>query len=763
MRPFCWWLCACVAVLAVERGLAQAGLENAAPVVGATLDGQEELPPPVPRWREGGTPYDPAQALFPYRVELSGDRDVPTSGLIASPPEYGPMRGVLFKYISGHWTDVVTECVVKLTQDSAYDDIAYVVVNSASQQTTATNQFASAGADLGKVQFFIVPGDSLWLRDYGPHFIWQDGALGIVDGHYYPGRPNDNFSPTLLGDDHMIMPTYDIGLYYSGGNFLPGPDGTAFMSSLITLDNPTSAGFTEAFIAELFTTYQGIAELHIMPQLPFSVDGTGHIDMWMYVVDEDDVIISQFQAGSDPTAIQITNEAVPYMEALGFTVHRTPAWNAYHSSGYWTHFTHTNAFRVNDRIFIATFGNGNPAYRDEDIESYDAWVAAAGPGVTIVQIDCYPIIWASGAIHCIVMQVPQHTDEIPAVHVISPDGGELLVSGTTHTIEWVATDTYNEVIPQVDLYYTIDDGETYEFIATTTDSGSYAWAVPDAAPQAKVKVVATAADADQAEALSADYFQIAAAEQTVYDFSTGAGEDKFVFGYQTYAWSYVDETRMPVSGELSAGEYSDLVYSDAEGGDWDTDRYVAPTPSVARESTHVLEFTIAEDPAEIDDIAILWEGYADDCAQAELYVWDYVEGQWGDGAGLFDQNRFMDNWAGNRDGYLTGNIQADFESCLDADGQMTLLLYAERTQQETFHDFVSVTVSRITQTLVGDMNCDGVVNFFDIDAFVVAVAEGEAGYLAAYPDCHWLNADCNGDGNVNFFDIDGFVTLVTEG
>ncbi len=60
---------------------------------------------------------------------------------------------------------------------------------------------------------------------------------------------------------------------------------------------------------------------------------------------------------------------------------------------------------------------------------------------------------------------------------------------------------------------------------------------------------------------------------------------------------------------------------------------------------------------------------------------------------------------------------------------------------------------------IGDMNCDGVVNFFDIDAFVLAVTD-PAAYAAAYPDCDIMLADCNGDGTVNFFDIDCFVEII---
>ena len=63
---------------------------------------------------------------------------------------------------------------------------------------------------------------------------------------------------------------------------------------------------------------------------------------------------------------------------------------------------------------------------------------------------------------------------------------------------------------------------------------------------------------------------------------------------------------------------------------------------------------------------------------------------------------------------------------------------------------------------VGDMNCDGLVNFGDIDPFVLAITDANA-YSIAYPDCDQHNADINGDALVNFGDIDPFVALITGG
>jgi hypothetical protein len=69
-----------------------------------------------------------------------------------------------------------------------------------------------------------------------------------------------------------------------------------------------------------------------------------------------------------------------------------------------------------------------------------------------------------------------------------------------------------------------------------------------------------------------------------------------------------------------------------------------------------------------------------------------------------------------------------------------------------------------TMTLVydwwfGDLNCDGKLDAFDIDPFVLALTD-PAGYEAAYPACDLSLADVNRDGNIDAFDIDPFVELL---
>ncbi|MBU0641246.1 MAG: matrixin family metalloprotease [Planctomycetes bacterium] len=63
----------------------------------------------------------------------------------------------------------------------------------------------------------------------------------------------------------------------------------------------------------------------------------------------------------------------------------------------------------------------------------------------------------------------------------------------------------------------------------------------------------------------------------------------------------------------------------------------------------------------------------------------------------------------------------------------------------------------------GDANCDGAINGFDIDPFVMILGGTPpyTDYYNMYPNCDHMTADVNEDGQINGFDIDAFVNLLS--
>ena len=67
-----------------------------------------------------------------------------------------------------------------------------------------------------------------------------------------------------------------------------------------------------------------------------------------------------------------------------------------------THYTYTNAVIVNQVVLTCRFGGSNAARDAQALATFQA----ALPDHEIVPVDCSGIIGQAGAIHCIVMHVP---------------------------------------------------------------------------------------------------------------------------------------------------------------------------------------------------------------------------------------------------------------------------------------------------------------------------------------------------------------------
>lgn len=335
----------------------------------------------------------PEEQLLPFQGPTRAEYDLrspPTGQQIYCPPEYAPQDGMFIAWETEY--NLLTDLTVGVTTGDP-DAIVYVVVDTASEQTSATNMLQAAGADMTQVQFIIRTTDSVWIRDYGPRFIFEDGTRAIIDHTYNRPRPNDN----LLNDYISSLwgePQYDIPLTHGGGNFHLFSNGDAFMSSLILAENP---GLSEQDIKDLYLEYQNV-NVTIYTGFPTSFDATRHIDMWMMPLGDYLVIIGQYDPGTGQP-YTITENAVADLVSRGYTVYRTPGWQA---GG--THYTYTNAVILNNLVFVPQFGS---PYTSEDATALAVFQAAL-PTHTIIGVDCASIIPLAGAAHCIVMHVPSY-------------------------------------------------------------------------------------------------------------------------------------------------------------------------------------------------------------------------------------------------------------------------------------------------------------------------------------------------------------------
>lgn len=318
----------------------------------------------------------------------------PPTGFVYCPAEYEPCEGLFIAWEG--YTTILTELAVAVTTGDPQAKV-FVVVDNTSEQSTVYSTLSSAGAVMSRVEFIVRPTDTVWIRDYGPRFIYENGDWAIIDHNYNRPRPLDNAFNDYLAV-YWNIPQYDIPLTHGGGNFHLFSNGDAFMTDLILNENP---GMSAQQVKDLYRAFQNV-DLTIYPGFPSSFDATQHIDMWMLPVGDYKVIIGQY-ASSTGQPYTITEAAVSDLLFRGYTVYRTPGWR---SGG--THYTYTNAVILNNQVFMPVFGG---SYTSQDAQALAVFQQAL-PGYNIRPINCASIIGAAGALHCIVMHVPKASSHI---------------------------------------------------------------------------------------------------------------------------------------------------------------------------------------------------------------------------------------------------------------------------------------------------------------------------------------------------------------
>lgn len=328
----------------------------------------------------------PAERLLPA-LALPRLPSAAPDGVIFTPPEYAPNEGLLISWVGQH-TALLTSMVTAITTGDP-DAKVFVAITSA-RLASAQSTLTQAGAVMSRVKFITTTTDSVWMRDYGPRIIIKNGRRAAVDHVYNRPRPNDDAFPeawaALTGEARFAMP-----LRHGGGNFHLFGDRQGYMTALVVNENPT---LSAQQVRDLYVAYQA-QQVDLRDPFPSSFDSTQHIDMWMLPLSDSKVIVSEYDAALTVPR-QVSEAAASDLARRGYQVFRTPGWT---SGG--THYTYANAVLINRLALVCQF-NGQTARNAAALATFQT----ALPDKQIVPLDCSGIITQAGAMHCIVMHVP---------------------------------------------------------------------------------------------------------------------------------------------------------------------------------------------------------------------------------------------------------------------------------------------------------------------------------------------------------------------
>ena len=430
-----------------------------------------------------------ARFIGPIGIVPSRGTTAPPIGPIRCASEYEAMSGIILAWEG--YTTIVRQMAAQITTTG--DANVYVACDSSSEANSARSSMISAGADPDRVFTYVHSTDTVWIRDYGPRYIFEGDCRGIVDHTYNRPRPNDDAWSSWFTNQvgHVF---YEHELVHGGGNFHVNGTGSSAATRLI---NDENGWLSDSDIIAIWRDYQNV-ETYLHDPFPTSVDSTQHIDMWMQIVGDTKIIISDWPTASGSTQDDICDWAASYYQGLGWTVYRTPAFD----TG-WTHFTYTNMVLCNDLVLLPVYQDISDTWDDQAL----ATVQAAMPDRQIVQIICDDLAYSAGVMHCITMHMPAHAGGVnPTTCVRLPLENAVYQAGQTVVTNWISDDDAFNVV-NVDIELSTDGGSTWTTLATaTSDDGFHTFAAPDVGTtNARVRVLARDGDGNTGGSMGAAF------------------------------------------------------------------------------------------------------------------------------------------------------------------------------------------------------------------------------------------------------------------
>jgi len=321
-------------------------------------------------------------------------RDAPTGAEIVNPAEFCRADG-LFLAWSGWGQSLIADIAFAVAED---DDV-YMMVRNTSYETIAANYLSAQGVNMDNVHFIIDPAvsnTSMWIRDYGPFCVYEDGHEAIVDFYYGTYSGDDDIPETIAA--HFGLPYYESNLLHHGGNHIIDGNGMAICSDNMYQYNP---GWSEEQCRQEMKSYLGVDSLVVIE--PMAGDGTGHIDMFCKLLNDTLLIVGEYESPDDsyPGDYELLNNLAAHLDTLRnldgreFEVVRILQPPFTHGGPAGTiNYTYTNSQILNDKVLVPIYGFESDA---EALQLYADLMA----GYEIIGIDSSFIIQYWGAIHCV--------------------------------------------------------------------------------------------------------------------------------------------------------------------------------------------------------------------------------------------------------------------------------------------------------------------------------------------------------------------------
>jgi agmatine deiminase len=296
-------------------------------------------------------------------------------------------------------------------------ELVRILVNDVAERKQVRRILARAAVDLRRIEFFRIPTDRVWTRDYGPMFVVSaDGELSINNWRFngwakYDDWRRDDHVPVQVARRLKVQevqwPTrLGLRVVLEGGSIDVNGAGCLLTTEECLLGDvqARNPGMTRAEYEQVFARHLGIRKTLWLDRGIAGDDTHGHIDDLARFVAPSRVAIAVETDPADANSAPLEENLrllrdmtdaegrpleivpLPMPRPVVFDGQRLPA-------------SYANFYIGNEKVLVPTFND--PADRVAL-----GILADLFPERTVVGIHALDLVWGLGTLHCMTQQQP---------------------------------------------------------------------------------------------------------------------------------------------------------------------------------------------------------------------------------------------------------------------------------------------------------------------------------------------------------------------
>lgn len=293
-------------------------------------------------------------------------------------------------------------------------ELARINVADADMAERVRKILQAAGVDLNRVRFHFNPTNDAWVRDHGPIYVVRQPAGGQLEraltkwgynawGDKYPPYDLDNEVPFRIAAEFQ-EPLFEGGMILEGGSIDVNGQGLLLTTTACLLNPNRNPELTQAEIEQRLQDYLGVSEIIWLGDGIIGDDTDGHVDDITRFVGPATIVTAVEQDRSDPNFLPL-QENLQRLQSLArkssrpLRIVELPMPGPVEFDGQRLPASYANFLITNGHVLVPTYRHPHDQLALETLQTLFT-------DRQVVGIDCTPLIWGLGAIHCVTQQQP---------------------------------------------------------------------------------------------------------------------------------------------------------------------------------------------------------------------------------------------------------------------------------------------------------------------------------------------------------------------